>query len=1717
MCSASCGGGQISRSRTCEYPDPNARGDPCEGDSTQTQTCNTDTCPVDGKWTQWSVWSQCSLTCDEGDSSRTRTCSFPSNAPQGNDCFGLSTDSKRCKVADCKVDGHWADWSSWSRCTKTCDRGLKFRARTCLYDDTKPRGAACDGERVGRDACNEGPCSVDGVWSDWSPWSQCTHTCNGGKQSRERVCTYASGYQHGAACAGDIRELQDCGLQECAVDGIWGAWGPWASCSKSCGGGKQTKSRTCQYRGSSASTPHGKPCDGESVKSQACNADACPVDARWSIWSAFGPCNATCGGGFRIKSRTCIYPTTAPLGRNCTGAPEFSEECNPQPCAVDGKLTEWANWGFCSSSCGGGTRFRTRQCYFKLHVPHGANCTGALRDDEICGDSPCPTIATTTTTEAPVDGHWSAFGPWSDCTATCGGGRRTHSRNCTYPDVSLHGKYCPGSNVTTQVCNDQHCPAQLYQNAQQFPNTCIYHLKQSKKCFSNIPYDHGADCVGDSKEEGTCWAGECPVDGVWSDWGAWHTCSVSCGGGTQERTRVCSFKKGSPHGANCTGDTHESQSCRTDYCPVDGNLTEWSTWTPCPVTCGGGTQARNRTGKVHLTNLYMKFVIVVDGIWANWGSWGACSVTCDGGTQNRRRKCKYDRSAPRGAKCAGQRNEGRACNSNKCPVDGHWAPWASWSRCSMSCENGTHTRDRECLFLPDTPHGNNCTGNYSDIETCNAGPCPVDGTWSVWSDWTECTLTCGNGTKLRNRSCDFPDGVPQGNNCLGAVSETDVCNTDLCPIDGKLDSWGSWSVCSATCGGGSQSRQRACIFDDNAPPGLNCTGNLSESQACSSESCPVDGVWSEWSNFTDCTVSCGNGTQFRTRKCEYRPLGSPQGNNCTGSDLDTEVCGTDKCPVDGKFSEWTAWTECSKSCENGTQSHNRTCDFDSSAPKGQDCAGDLYAMRSCNEENCPINGHWSTWSNFTECSVSCSGGTKDRNRTCLFDDNAPHGSKCFGNSTDTDDCNTEPCPVDGQWGDWNAWHSCDKSCGGGHKVRDRTCQFPPDTPHGDNCTVGPEQEIAECNPQSCPVDGKFSDWSAWTICSHSCGGGVKFHTRKCVFPNGVTHGQNCSGAKSEQNTCGTELCPVDGVWSNWESWETCPVTCGSGSQSRYRNCTYKIDSANPAPYGNNCTGSDVDTQTCNNNTCPVDGTWTEWGNFTACSKTCGYGVSTRNRTCEYLPPGTQHGKNCTGFHSESKFCNTDVCPQDAVWGTWGEWSNCSATCGGGNQTRDRQCDWPTSVHGNTCVGDNSESQECSTNLCPVDGMWAEWDNWSACSATCNLGRMQRERNCTYDDKAPHGAVCPGKNLEVKFCRDGLCAVDGVWSSWTNWGACSVTCGDGGTQMRKRICAFPIPGAPHGKNCTGDTSDSKTCGDENKNNTLCAVDATWGPWGGWSACSVSCGNGDELRTRTCVYDPDRPVGLDCPVGGENMTQACSNLACAVDGVWLTWSTWTACTASCGGGTERRHRECHFQQHVPQGDYCKGQSIEQTTCGTDACEVDGVFTEWGKWSKCSVTCGGGQQTRNRTCEFTPPDAPVGKNCTGPYDDTQSCSDNSCALPTTTTTGPPTTTTPLPTVPRSCFLCQGPPQICEKVNFPADCPLEKQYCINTLTNFQNASRLVEMKCGTRADCQKGWFERYSSDDKCTSFDQAFIYTNRFDCEFCCASDNCNQFVNPPNKWHP
>ena len=53
------------------------------------------------------------------------------------------------------------------------------------------------------------------------------------------------------------------------------------------------------------------------------------------------------------------------------------------------------------------------------------------------------------------------------------------------------------------------------------------------------------------------------------------------------------------------------------------------------------------------------------------------------------------------------------------------------------------------------------------------------------------------------------------------------------------------------------------------------------------------------------------------------------------------------------------------------------------------------------------------------------------------------------------------------------------------------------------------------------------------------------------------------------------------------------------------------------------------------------------------------------------------------------------------WSDFGTWSVCSATCGGGDQTRVRSCNNPAPAFGGTvCVGIAEESQKCNTNSCP---------------------------------------------------------------------------------------------------------------------------------------------------------------------------------------------------------------------------------------------------------------------------------------------------------------------------------------------------------------------------------------------------------------------------------
>ena len=58
------------------------------------------------------------------------------------------------------------------------------------------------------------------------------------------------------------------------------------------------------------------------------------------------------------------------------------------------------------------------------------------------------------------------------------------------------------------------------------------------------------------------------------------------------------------------------------------------------------------------------------------------------------------------------------------------------------------------------------------------------------------------------------------------------------------------------------------------------------------------------------------------------------------------------------------------------------------------------------------------------------------------------------------------------------------------------------------------------------VDGGFSDWTAWSSCSKSCGDTVvKSRERSCTKPPPSGGGKNCSGETFEIKLCETKPCP----------------------------------------------------------------------------------------------------------------------------------------------------------------------------------------------------------------------------------------------------------------------------------------------------------------------------------------------------------------------------------------------------------------------------------------------------------------------------------------------------------------------------------------------------------------------------------------------------------------
>lgn len=295
------------------------------------------------------------------------------------------------------------------------------------------------------------------------------------------------------------------------------------------------------------------------------------------------------------------------------------------------------------------------------------------------------------------------------------------------------------------------------------------------------------------------------------------------------------------------------------------------------------------------------------------------------------------------------------CELSQCPVThpvapepkvmphpGHKTQWrfGSWTQCSATCGKGTRMRyvscrdqqggvaeESACAHLPKPPAS----------EVCSIVAC---GQWKVL-EWTACSVSCGQGTTTRQVVCmNISDQVVELSECDldDKPAAEQECAMPQCPsrssdhggfspnpdfrkktaLPGRTDrnragrlqaqQWrtGPWGACSSTCAGGFQRRVVVCQ-DENGYPASSCDESIQpiEQRSCESGSCPqwFYGSWSE------CSKSCGGGIKTRLVACQ-RPNGERFNDlSCEILDKppDREQCNTQSCSINPHWStdQWS--------------------------------------------------------------------------------------------------------------------------------------------------------------------------------------------------------------------------------------------------------------------------------------------------------------------------------------------------------------------------------------------------------------------------------------------------------------------------------------------------------------------------------------------------------------------------------------------------------------------------------------------------------------------------------------------------------------------------------------------------------------------------------------------------------------------------------------------
>ncbi|KAI9551632.1 hypothetical protein GHT06_021967 [Daphnia sinensis] len=413
------------------------------------------------------TWGQCSSTCDGGYRMRTVVCydMIASREVDQSHCSdAIPVGVEKCATHPCAA---WIT-HNWTSCSVTCGTGVSVRVVECQYllnnsgaPDEMCSGlekpptekscsaalAVCIGSPISHSVSVEhNHTSKMPQWRTGS-WGSCSKTCGAGYKRRQVVC-HDELFKDSDGCipAKRPQDTVHCNTDPCPT---WSS-GEWSSCSKSCGGGTQTRPVTCRDHLGQTLPDHRCHPAGRPEYSQSCHTDPCPTEPpvpektyKWKT-AAWTTCSKTCGKGDQyrevycqeVEGRVRVDETRCPE----SSRPRSRRGCNKAACPYSWEVE---NWSECSHPCGPGIQHRRVTCH-RVNayewidpepVSFGCNATQRPADLQDCSLGNCNALY-----------MWRASA-WQPCTASkCGRqGFQKRSLACVNSRTGsrVSRSYCP--------------------------------------------------------------------------------------------------------------------------------------------------------------------------------------------------------------------------------------------------------------------------------------------------------------------------------------------------------------------------------------------------------------------------------------------------------------------------------------------------------------------------------------------------------------------------------------------------------------------------------------------------------------------------------------------------------------------------------------------------------------------------------------------------------------------------------------------------------------------------------------------------------------------------------------------------------------------------------------------------------------------------------------------------------------------------------------------------------------------------------------------------------------------------------------------------------------------------------------------------------------------------------------------------------------------------